>query len=93
MLQDTREHSDAPKSTQHPERRATPEPWQRKPTWLTPAEAVEESGIGRTRLYRLLTSGEIPSAKLGRTRHIRRWDLNAFLEARMQHAGEPVVEE
>ena len=51
--------------------------------WLSPAEAVEYSGIGRTRFYGLISSGAIPSAKLGRTRHIRRQDLDAFLEARM----------
>jgi excisionase family DNA binding protein len=54
-----------------------------KSAWLTPAEAVEESGIGRTRLYGFLTSGALPSAKVGRTRHIRRRDLERFLEERM----------
>lgn len=51
--------------------------------WLSPQEAIEYSGIGRTRFYRYLTSEEIPSAKLGRTRHIRRRDLDRFLEAQM----------
>ena len=51
--------------------------------WLTPLEAVEETGIGRTRLYGFLTSGALPSAKVGRTRHIRRRDLDRFLEERM----------
>ncbi|MBX6765167.1 MAG: helix-turn-helix domain-containing protein [Rubrobacteraceae bacterium] len=51
--------------------------------WLSPEEAIVYTGIGRTRLYALLASGELPSAKLGRTRHIRRADLDAFLEARM----------
>ena len=51
--------------------------------WLTPAEAVEVSGIGRTRLYGFLTSGTLPSAKVGRTRHIRQRDLERFLEERM----------
>jgi excisionase family DNA binding protein len=54
--------------------------------WLSPAEAIEYSGIGRTRFYGLLCSGEIPSAKLGRTRHIRKRDVDRFLEARMQYA-------
>jgi excisionase family DNA binding protein len=54
-----------------------------KSTWLTPAEAIEESGIGRTRLFGFLTSGALPSAKVGRTRHIRRQDLDRFLEERM----------
>jgi excisionase family DNA binding protein len=50
--------------------------------WLTPEQAVEYSGIGRTRLYRFLTTGELRSAKLGKTRHIRRSDLDEFLESR-----------
>jgi excisionase family DNA binding protein len=54
--------------------------------WLSPQEAIEYSGIGRTRFYGLLCSGEIPSAKLGRTRHICKRDLDRFLEARMQSA-------
>ncbi len=50
--------------------------------WLTPEEAVLYSGIGRTRLYRFLTTGELQSAKLGKTRHIRRSDLDEFLASR-----------
>ncbi len=49
--------------------------------WLSPEEAVRYSGIGRTRLYRYLTTGMLPSAKLGRTRHIRRRDLDDFLNS------------
>ena len=80
MLKDTREHPDAPADTQqHAETQTGPEPWRGKPTWLTPAEAVTESEIGTTRLYGLLTGGgEIPSAKLGPTRHIRRRDWRVF---------------
>ncbi len=55
--------------------------------WLSPGEAGEYSGIKRTRLSGYLTSGAIPIAKLGRTRHIRRRDLDAFLEARMFPSG------
>ena len=51
--------------------------------WLSPEEAVRYSGIGRTRLYGYLTAGELRSAKVGRTRHIRKRDLDNFLEARM----------
>ena len=54
--------------------------------WLSPEEAVRYSGIGRTRLYRYLTAGELRSAKVGRTRHIRKQDLDNFLEARMSEA-------
>lgn len=52
-------------------------------TWMSPEQAIEYSGIGRTRLYHYLATEELPSAKLGRRRHIRRGDLDTFLEARM----------
>lgn len=55
--------------------------------WLTPEEAVGYSGIGRTRLYRYLTTGELRSAKLGKTRHIRRIDIDEFLESRKSSYG------
>ena len=51
--------------------------------WLRPQEAATYLGIGRTRIYALLTAGEIPSVKVGRTRHIRRADLDGFMEHRL----------
>lgn len=48
--------------------------------WLRPQQIIERYGIGRTRLYTWLAAGDIPSVKLGRTRHVRRSDLEAFLE-------------
>ncbi len=84
MLKDTREDQRRPEETsEHSGTRGAKEAGRGKATWLTPAEAVEESGIGRTRLYGFLTSGALPSAKVGRTRHIRRQDLDRFLEERM----------
>ena len=85
MSKDNKEHSDAPENTEsHPEVLSGTHGRQIEYGWLSPAEAIQYSGIGRTRFYRLLCSGEIPSAKLGRTRHIRKRDLDRFLEARMQ---------
>lgn len=84
MIKDTREHRGSPENTQeHLETHNDKEIGRAPAAWLTPAEAVEESGIGRTRLYGFLTSGALPSAKIGRTRHIRRRDLHTFLEERM----------
>lgn len=84
MLKDTREHQETPEDTQqHSAIQSDKEAGRAPAGWLTPAEAVEESGIGRTRLYGFLTSGALPSAKIGRTRHIRRSDLDRFLEERM----------
>lgn len=84
MVNDTKGYSGAPKGTEADS--ATLDDV-RRVEWLSPWEAVEYSGIGRTRLSGYLTSGAIPSAKVGRTRHIRRRDLDAFLEARMQLTG------
>jgi excisionase family DNA binding protein len=84
VIKDTREHRDSPENIQeHLETRNDKETGRAASAWLTPAEAVEESGIGRTRLYGFLTSGALQSAKIGRTRHIRRRDLDGFLEERM----------
>ena len=55
--------------------------------WLTPAQAVRYSGLGRARLYAFLADGTIPSAKVGSTRHVRRRDLDDFLEAHMTGEG------
>ena len=84
MLKDTSEHQKKPAETrEHQETRNNKQTESSPAAWLTPAEAVEESGIGRTRLYEFSTSGVLPSAKIGRTRHIRRRDLDRFLEERM----------
>jgi len=45
---------------------------------LTATEAAEAIGVGRTRIYELLASGQIPSVKIGRsvrvpTEALRRW--------------------
>lgn len=48
--------------------------------WLRPQEIIEVYGIGRTRLYTWLASGALPSLKIGRTRHVKVSDLEAFLE-------------
>ena len=90
MLKDTREDQGKPeRAREHSGTRGDKGAGRAEVDWLTPAEAVEESGIGRTRLYGFLTSGALPSAKVGRTRHIRRRDLERFLEERM--TGSPAA--
>jgi excisionase family DNA binding protein len=83
LLKNTNQHPRTPESTEEHSGTQDDRSIQSR-VWLTPSEAVEESGIGRTRLYGFLTSGALPSAKVGRTRHIRRSDLEDFLKARMQ---------
>jgi excisionase family DNA binding protein len=45
---------------------------------LTVTEAAARLGIGRTLMYELITTGTIPSVRLGRLRRIRTTDLEAY---------------
>jgi excisionase family DNA binding protein len=51
--------------------------------WFRPEKAAAYLGIGRTRIYALLTAEEIPSVKVGRTRHVRRADLDGYREHKL----------
>ena len=51
-----------------------------KPLAVSPAEAARLIGVGRTRLYEAITSGELPSLKLGTRRLIKLADLEAWLD-------------
>jgi excisionase family DNA binding protein len=53
---------------------------------LSAEELAQELGVGRTTAYALLWSGQIPSMKIGRLRKIRREDVEAFIEARMENS-------
>jgi excisionase family DNA binding protein len=48
--------------------------------YLSPEEMAAWIGIGRTLAYRLLSSREIPSYKVGRRRIVSRKDVEAWLE-------------
>jgi excisionase family DNA binding protein len=54
---------------------------------LSADELARELGVGRTTAYSLLWSGAIPSMKVGRLRKVRREDLEAYIEARMERGG------
>ncbi len=55
--------------------------------YFSPDEMAEWIGIGRTLAYRLLSSGEIPSYKIGRRRIVSRSDVEAWLEERKSRSG------
>jgi len=44
--------------------------------------------LGRTRTYELLSTGAIPSVRLGRLRKVRRTDVDKFVEARLEPGDE-----
>ena len=52
-----------------------------------PDTAARIIGIGRTKIFALLRSGELPSLTIGGRRLVRHVDLNDFLEQQMQKPG------
>ena len=51
--------------------------------WFRPEEAAMYLRIGSTRMYALMRE-EIPSVKVGRTRHVRRADLDSYMERKFE---------
>jgi excisionase family DNA binding protein len=51
------------------------------PALLGAADAARYMGVGRTKLYELAGSGDLPSIVIGRRRLWRRSDLDAFVES------------
>lgn len=58
---------------------------------LTVAEAARRVGIGRTKMYEYVTSGQIPSVKIGSLRRIPAEALSAFLAQRSGEASDFVT--
>jgi excisionase family DNA binding protein len=61
---------------------------------LTPTEAAQALGVGRTKLYELLGSGALASVWIGASRRIPRTAVDAFvaeLTARRGRAGAPAT--
>ncbi|WNM50111.1 helix-turn-helix domain-containing protein [Kitasatospora sp. CM 4170] len=54
---------------------------------LTVEEAARRLGIGRTKMYEFVVSGEIPSVKIGSLRRIPAEAVGAFLANRLRSAG------
>lgn len=50
-------------------------------------EASKASGISRTKLYEFISSGELPSVKLGKRRLIRPEALDAWLVSKERQAA------
>lgn len=48
---------------------------------LTPAEAASALGIGRSKLYELLSSGQLASVRIGACRRVPADALRAFLDS------------
>jgi excisionase family DNA binding protein len=48
--------------------------------WLTLREVQEILGIGKTKAYELVATGEIPAVRIGRSIRINRQELERWLE-------------
>ncbi len=48
---------------------------------LTPEQAADQLNVCRTKLYSLLTSGDLASVKIGRSRRIPVDALHAYVES------------
>lgn len=49
--------------------------------FLTPAEVMEELGIGRNTFYRLVNSGELPAFRIGKLWRVKRSELETWRPA------------
>jgi excisionase family DNA binding protein len=56
--------------------------------WYTVDELQRWLRLGRSKTYELITSGEIPSYRIGRVLRIRRQDVEVWLEKNSNEAGE-----
>ena len=56
---------------------------------LTPEQAADAIGIGRTTLYALIKSGDLQSIKVGRLRRVPEAAVNRYIERLMaeQHSA------
>jgi excisionase family DNA binding protein len=49
------------------------------PSWLSYSAAQRFSGLGRTKLWELISIGEVEAAKVGRAVRINRQSLDAYM--------------
>ncbi len=57
-----------------------------QPEWITYQQAQGLVGLGRTTLWRLVSSGEIEAARVGRAVRINRTSLMAYMKRSAEEA-------
>jgi excisionase family DNA binding protein len=58
-----------------------------KPTWITYEEAQHLTSLGRTTLWRIVKSGAVKSAPIGRAVRINRESLEEYMEHEAQKSA------
>ena len=53
----------------------------RKPEWLALKDVQQLLGIGRTKTYELVATGELPAVRIGRCIRVNRQELVEWLQA------------
>jgi excisionase family DNA binding protein len=66
----------------------TATPQEVTPQWLRFAAAESYSGLGRTTLTRLINTGEIRAARIGKSVRINRTSLDEYMERHVLGANE-----
>ncbi len=56
--------------------------------WISVAQMQELIGIGRTKAYELIASGEIPAVKIGRVLRVNRRQLDTWLKQQRYIEGQ-----
>ena len=58
-----------------------------RPRFLTPAEVAEMLRVSSMTVYRLIKSGDLRAARIGKSYRISEDDVDAYLQARFSDAG------
>jgi excisionase family DNA binding protein len=58
-----------------------------RPRFLTPAEVAEQLRVSAMTVYRLIKSGELRAARIGKSYRVLESDVDAYLAARFSDAG------
>jgi excisionase family DNA binding protein len=58
-----------------------------RPRLLTPAEVAEQLRVSSMTVYRLIKSGELRAARIGKSFRIREDDVDTYLQDRFHSAG------
>ncbi|HEY2427646.1 MAG TPA: helix-turn-helix domain-containing protein [Acidimicrobiales bacterium] len=60
---------------------------QAKSTFLTVAEVARSLRVSNMTVYRLISSGELPAVRVGKSYRLREEDVDAYLASRYTQAG------
>ena len=58
-----------------------------RPRFLTPAEVADHLRVSAMTVYRLIKSGELRAARIGKSYRISEDDVDAYLQSRFSDAG------